>query len=82
MNRILIFLMYFSVGFTQDALVCRYTKCTCSGAALPAAVLSVVISILSVFVLDKILIEKDLVITMVYFSGLFAGTYCATRLNK
>lgn len=75
-------LVYFLIGFTQDALVARYTKCTCQGEALWAANLSVVITILSVFVLGKILIEKDLVTAIMYFIGLWAGTYCATKLNK
>ena len=75
-------LIYFLIGFVQDFLVGRYTKCLCSGAALQAAILSVIITILSVFVLDKILIEKDLLIAITYLSGLGAGTYCATKLNK
>jgi multisubunit Na+/H+ antiporter MnhF subunit len=75
-------LVYFLIGFTKDALVARYTKCTCQGADLWAANLSVAIEILSIFVLSKIIIERNLAIAIAYFLGLWLGTYCATKLNK
>lgn len=75
-------LLIFFIGFTQDFLVARYTKLTCQGAALSAANMSVLITILSVFVLGKILVDKNMAYAVSYFIGLWCGTFVATRLNK
>lgn len=76
------FIVYFVIGFAQDFLVARYTKCTCMGEALSAANLSFLITILSVFVLNKILIEKNLIAAIMYLGGIWLGTFVATKLNK
>jgi hypothetical protein len=75
-------LLYFCIGFIQDFLVARYTKCTCQGMALQAANTGTLISILSVFVWGEILINRNIPIGIGYFCGLWLGTYIATKLNS
>jgi hypothetical protein len=50
--------------------------------ASQAANTGTLISILSVFVLGEILIDRNIPIAIGYFFGLWIGTYTGTKLNS
>ena len=74
-------LLFIGLGFLDDWLAALYTRLTASGRAFAAANISVLITLLTIFVFYRFIVGHEMLAIFSYCFGIWFGTYTATKMD-
>ena len=75
-------LTYLGLGFVREALVTTYYRAVSRRLVYGASAVSVVLSLLDIFVVAKVILDRDLMLGVVYAVGEGLGTFVVLKCRK
>ncbi len=74
--------IYFVLGFVREALVTTYYRAVSRRLVYGASVVSVCLSLLDIFVVAKVILDRDLILGVAYALGEGLGTFVVLKFRK
>lgn len=75
-------LMYLGLGFVREALVTTYYRAVSRRLVYGASAVSIILALLDIFIVAKVILDRDLMLGVAYAVGEGLGTFVVLKWKR